>query len=132
MPITDIAAGQSASVAWKVTEDLCTTRGRFQIFSTPNLVLLLESAGIQALAEHLDKGQACVGTRVDISHSGATLLGQTVTATATVTEVDRRRVAFAVEVHDDDAPVATGTHERFVVDVANFEARLADKAARLA
>jgi predicted thioesterase len=52
-----------------------------------------------------------------------------VRATATVTEVDRRRVAFTVVVEDDVERIGAGTHERFVIDVATFEARLASKGA---
>ena len=36
------------------------------------------------------------------------------TATATVTEVDRRRVVFDIRVEDDMEVIGSGTHERFV------------------
>ena len=49
----------------------------------------------------------------------------------TVTEVDRRRVAFEIRVEDDTEVIGTGTHERFVIDLPAFEQRLATKAERV-
>ncbi|MGY1836660.1 thioesterase family protein [Blastococcus sp. SYSU DS0510] len=111
-----------------VEAEHCTRRGEYDIFSTPNLVLLLEEAAIEALAPHLRGDQASVGSKVDVAHTAPTLRGQTVKATATVTEVDRRRVAFDIRVEDDTEVIGTGTHERFVVDLPGFESRLAAKA----
>ena len=94
-------------------------------------MLLLEEAAIEALAPYLSEDQASVGTKLEVAHTAATLLGQTVKATATVTEVDRRRVVFSINVVDDVEEIGSGTHERFVIDVPGFEDRLAKKSARL-
>ena len=88
-------------------------------------------AAIEALAPYLREDQASVDTKVEVAHTAATLLGQTVTATATVTEVDRRRVAFSITVVDDLEEIGSGTHERFIVDVPGFEERLAQKSSQL-
>ena len=100
--------------------------------ATPDLVLLLEAAAIEALAPHLPEHQSSVGTTIDIAHSAATLKGQTVTCTATVTEVDRRRIVFDIVATDGIDTVCTGSHERFVVDLEKFGARLAEKAEKVA
>jgi fluoroacetyl-CoA thioesterase len=122
-----IETGVTATLARTVGEEHCTTRGQYDIFSTPNLVLLLEEAAIEALAPHLEADQDSVGSRVDVSHVAPTLKGQEVTAVATVTGVDRRRVTFEVEISDDVEVIGRATHERFVVDVPKLEARLAEK-----
>jgi fluoroacetyl-CoA thioesterase len=114
-----------------VEADHCTRRGDYDIFSTPNLFLLLEEAAIEGLAPHIRADQASVGSKVDVAHIAPTLRGQTVRATATVTEVDRRRVLFDIRVEDDQELVGHGTHERFVVDLPSFEDRLAAKAQQL-
>ncbi len=114
-----------------VEAEHCTRRGEYDIFSTPNLVLLLEEAAIEGLAPHLRDDQASVGSKVDVAHIAPTLRGQTVRATATVTEVDRRRVLFDIRVEDDEELIGHGTHERFVVDLPSFEDRLAAKAKQL-
>lgn len=115
----------------RVEEQHCTRRGEDEIFSTPNLVLLLEEAAIEALAPFLGDDQASVGSKVDVSHVAPTLRGQTVTATATVTEVDRRRVVFDIEVEDDIEVIGRGSHERFIVDLPKLTSRLAEKRAAL-
>ena len=114
-----------------VEAEHCTRRGEYDIFSTPNLVLLLEEAAIEGLAPHIREDQASVGSKVDIAHIAPTLRGQTVRATATVTEVERRRVLFDIRVEDDKELIGTGTHERFVIDLPSFEERLAAKAEQL-
>ena len=129
--LEDIKVGTTGTLTRLVEEKYCTTRGDYQIFSTPNLVLLLEETAIEALTPHLPSTQSSVGTRVDVAHSAATLLGQKVTCTATVTEVDRRRIVFDITATDGVESITSGSHERFVVDLDKFGARLAEKAAAL-
>jgi fluoroacetyl-CoA thioesterase len=128
MTSTALVPGVQGVLERTVAAEHCTRRGEYDIFSTPHLVLLLEEAAIEGLAPYLREDQASVGSKVEIVHSAPTLLGQTVRATATVTEVDRRRVAFEIRVEDDTEVIGTGTHERFVIDLPAFEQRLAAKA----
>ena len=129
--LEDITVGTTATITKVVEEQECTVRGDYQIFSTPYLVLLLEAAAIEALAPFRPEGQASVGTNVHVDHTAATLLGQTLTATATVIEADRRRFVFSIDVKDDIDQVSTGTHERFVIDLGKFGTKLGEKAASL-
>ena len=129
--LEDITVGTTATITKVVEEQECTVRGGYQIFSTPYLVHLLEAAAIEALAPFLPEGQASVGTNVHVDHTAATLLGQTLTATATVIEADRRRFVFSIDVKDDIDQVSTGTHERFVIDLGKFGTKLGEKAASL-
>jgi predicted thioesterase len=101
--------------------------GNVNVFSTPALIALLEAAAIAALDGHLPPGQTSVGTRLDVRHLAATPVGMTVRATATLIQVDGRRLVFEVEAHDDVEQVGAGTHERFVVDKARFEVRVTAK-----
>lgn len=129
--LEDVLVGTSGTITRVVAENDCTIRGDYQIFSTPNLVLLLEETAIEALAPFLPDTQSSVGTNVNVVHSAATLLGQTVTCTATVSEVDRRRIVFDITATDGVDTITSGSHERFVVDLEKFGARLAEKAASL-
>ena len=126
-----LTTGAQAVLERRVGPEHCIRRGQFEIFSTPNLVLLLEDAAMDALAPFLGEGQSSVGSKVQVAHTAPTLLGQTVRATATVTEVDRRRVVFSIRVEDDVEVIGTGTHERYLVDVARLEERLSGKRAAL-
>jgi fluoroacetyl-CoA thioesterase len=119
--------GVNGTLTRTVTRDLTTQRGEYHIFSTPNVVLLLEETAIEALRPHLNPGEDSVGSRVEITHTAPTLEGQIVTATATVTAVDRRRVVFEIVINDDTEEIARGTHERFVIQLEKFSSRLDDK-----
>ncbi|MFI7633519.1 thioesterase family protein [Nonomuraea sp. NPDC049400] len=119
-----LAPGVSAGLTWVVAERHCTRRGDHDIFSTPNLVHLIEDAAIEALTPYLADGEGSVGSKVEIAHVAPTLKGGKVTATATVTEVDRRRVTFAVVAEDANGKVGEGTHERFIINLDKFAAKL--------
>jgi predicted thioesterase len=54
----------------------------------------------------------------------------TATITVEVTEIDRRRIVFRVEVRDEVDEAGKGTHERFIVDAAQRLPRLQDKLSR--
>lgn len=126
--LDDIHPGHSYTMERLVEGKYCTRRGEYQIFSTPDLVLLLEETAIEALAPHLPDTQSSVGSKVEVAHVAPTLFGQHVWCTATVTLVDRRRVVFDIQARDDVETIASGTHERFVVDLDRFSVRLAEKA----
>ncbi len=59
------------------------------------------------------------------------LLGMWVDITATVSEIDRRRITFEVEVCDALDTVGRARHVRFVVDLARQKERLEAKAAKV-
>jgi fluoroacetyl-CoA thioesterase len=99
-----------------------------RVYATPMLVRDIEMACRELLLAHLDAGEDSVGTRVEIDHIGATLLGMTVALSVRVAEVNGRAVVFEVEGHDAVEPVVRGKHARFVVDVAKTALRLAAKA----
>jgi predicted thioesterase len=130
--LSDLSAGESHTLERVIEDADCTTRGEYRIFATPDLVLLLEASAIELLRPFLPEEQSSVGSHVDIAHSAPTLAGQRVWCTATVTLVDRRRVVFEIEARDDVETIATGTHERFVVDLDRFSGRLSEKASAAA
>ena len=101
-----------------------------RVYATPMLVRDIENACRDLLLQHLDAGEDSVGTRVEIDHLAATLLGMPVTLTVTVAEVKGRAVTLEVQGRDSVEPICRGRHARFVVDVKTTEQRLAAKAAK--
>jgi fluoroacetyl-CoA thioesterase len=55
----------------------------------------------------------------------------TVRVRAEVTAVQGRKVSFRAVAHDEFDCIAEGTHERHVVDAARFNAKVAEKTARM-
>ena len=99
-----------------------------RVYATPMLVRDIEVTAREMLLPHLDEGEDSVGTRVEIDHIGATLLGMPVTLTVRIAAVEGRAVTFDVEGRDSVEPIVRGKHARFVVDVAKTAQRLAAKA----
>ena len=102
-----------------------------RVYATPELVRDIEFTCRDLLLEHAEAGEDSVGTAVNVSHSAATPQGAWVEITATVAEVDGRRVAFEVVALDALEEVARGRHSRFMVEVAKLGERVAGKIARL-
>lgn len=101
--------------------------GGVQGLATPTLVLWLEEAAVLATNAYLEPGQATVGTLVNIRHLAATPVGMTVRVRAELTAIDGRRLTFHVQAEDERERISEGTHERFIIDLTRFEARLASK-----
>ncbi len=98
------------------------------VFATPMMIRAMENAALNAVREYLERGESAVGTAIDIRHLAATPVGHQVTATATVTKVEGRRIWFDVSARDETEEIGRGTHERMVVDLRRLETRLAQKA----
>ncbi len=128
--MTPLEPGLTGECAWTVTSEMTAARvgsGLVEVFSTPMLVGLMESAAVAALADSLAEGSTSVGTRIDVSHLAATPTGMTVHARATLTAVDGRRLTFQIEAWDDADRIGEAVHERMIIDRGRFESRIADK-----
>ena len=99
------------------------------VFATPMMIRAMENAALNAIRDYLEPGESAVGTAVDIKHLAATPTGHQVTATATVTRVEGRRIWFDVTARDEIENIGSGTHERMVIDLKRLSQKLAQKAA---
>jgi predicted thioesterase len=104
--------------------------GVVKVLATPVLVNLLEAAALDAAEKHIAAGHQTVGIRLDIRHFAATPVGLRVRAKAEVIDVDRRMVVFHVWAEDDVELIADGTHERVIITLEKFDARMRAKSER--
>ena len=111
----------------EVTEAMTTRRGDYQVFSTPSMVQFCESSAGELIAPHLQPGQGQVGMIVTIRHMGPTPMGKRVRAEVDLTAVDRRRLTFKIKVFDDVEQVGECDHDRFIVDLDKYQAKLKKK-----
>ena len=98
--------------------------GDMPVLATPAMMALMENAAMLAVARHLPEGCTTVGGHITASHLKPTPVGETVTATATVTRVEGKKIEFKVEAHCGDTLLGEGTHLRFIVDREKFLSRL--------
>jgi predicted thioesterase len=101
-----------------------------RVLGTPFLILHLEMASRNLALPQLDAGFDTVGTVVNISHLAATPLGMKATFHAEVVGLEDRRIQFKVEAYDEREKIADGWHERAIVNVERFAARVQAKRQR--
>ncbi len=122
-----IRIGAEGSATYTVTDDDTATAlgsGDVPVLATPRLLAWCEAVTVIALAAELGQGATSVGVRVELDHLAATPVGATVRIRAEVSEVDDRRVTFAVTADDESGTAATATVVRVVVDRQRFIDRL--------
>lgn len=96
-----------------------------RLYGTPQLIYDIEVTCRDLLMEFADPGENSVGTDVRLAHTGATLLGDKAEITATVKEINGKRVRFSVVARDSRQQIATGEHERAMVEVEKLRSRVA-------
>ena len=103
-----------------------------RVYATPELCRDIEHTCREALFEHVGPEEDSVGMEIMVQHSAPTLPGMEVSITATVTNVEGRKVSFDVVATDELEPIGTGKHVRFIVDREKTYERLRAKAAKRA
>jgi fluoroacetyl-CoA thioesterase len=96
------------------------------VLATGYLVGLLEWACIEAIRPYLEwPREQSLGTHVNFSHVAATPAGRTITVDVRLERVEGRKLYFTLSAHDGVNLISEGTHERHVIDVERFNAKLA-------
>ncbi|HVV80135.1 MAG TPA: thioesterase family protein [Pseudolabrys sp.] len=103
-----------------------------KVFATGFMVVLIEWACIQLMTPHMDAGEGSLGTAINVTHLAATPPGFTVTVDVECTKIDGKKLEFNVRAHDGADLIGEGTHGRAVVMWDKFNARVAQKAEKVA
>ncbi len=101
-----------------------------RVYATPKLLYDVEYACRDLLIEHIEPGKDSVGTRVELDHVGASMLGMWVDITVTIVEVNGGAVTFEFSARDAIEEIARGKHNRFVVGLEKTAQRLKAKLAK--
>ncbi len=131
MTDTELTVGLQAEMTLTVAPEHLASRwgsGGVDVLATPQMIGWMEQVAVRAVDHLLPAGYCSVGIHVDVRHLAATLPGHTVTARATLEEIDGRRLVFRVTAEDDAGPIGEGTHERMIVDLQRFMARAGTRA----
>jgi fluoroacetyl-CoA thioesterase len=94
------------------------------VYSTPDMIRLMEIAAFHALHPFCDEGELNVGTQINIEHRAATGIGAEVLATAELESFDGRFYSFRVTAHDGKQEIGRGTVGRAVIRLGQFMAKL--------
>jgi fluoroacetyl-CoA thioesterase len=101
-----------------------------RVYATPKLLYDVEFACRDLLIEHIEAGKDSVGTRVELDHVGATMMGMWVEISVTLTEVNGNAVSFDFSARDSVEEIARGKHQRYIVGIEKTAQRLKAKLAK--
>jgi len=90
------------------------------VYSTPDMIRLMEVAAFHALQPYCEGDEITVGTAIHVEHRAASGLGAKVKAEATLESFDGRFYTVRVVAHDDTQELGHGTVGRAVVSVGKF------------
>jgi len=90
------------------------------VYSTPDMIRLMEIAAFHALQPYMEGDEITVGTAINIEHRAASGVGAKVRADATLESYDRRFYTVRVIARDDTREIGRGTVSRAVVSVSKF------------
>jgi fluoroacetyl-CoA thioesterase len=91
-----------------------------QVYSTPDMIRLMETAAFLALQPFCEEGEITVGTSIHVEHRAASGIGALVKAEATLESFDGRFYTLRVSARDDVQEIGRGTVGRAVVSVEKF------------
>ena len=83
-------------------ENIAATMGSgdLEVFATPAMVALMENAAMNAVVGELPEGATTVGAMMNTTHIKPSAMGDTVSATAVLKEVEGRKLTFEVHAKD--------------------------------
>lgn len=102
------------------------------VYSTPDMIRLMETASFHALQPFCGEGEITVGISIHVEHRAASAIGQRIRAEAELESFDGRFYMMRVTANDGTLEIGRGTVGRAVVHVPTFLARMREKAARAA
>jgi len=91
-----------------------------QVYSTPDMVRLMEIAALHAIQPYCEGDEITVGTAINIIHRAASGVGAHIRAEAVVEKFDGRFYTVRVSARDDAQEIGSGTVGRAVVGVGKF------------
>lgn len=94
------------------------------VYSTPDMIRLMETAAFRALQPCCEGDEITVGTSINIEHRAASGIGARVRSEAVLESFDGRFYLLRVTARDDVQEIGRGTVGRAVVSVGKFVERM--------
>jgi fluoroacetyl-CoA thioesterase len=97
------------------------------VYSTPDMIRLMETAAFQALQPYCEGDEITVGTSIHVEHRAASGIGARIRAEAVFESFDGRFYILGVTARDEVREIGRGTVGRAVVKQGKFVDRLIKK-----
>ena len=90
------------------------------VYSTPDMIRLMETAAFLALQPYCEGDEITVGTSINIQHRAASGIGAHIQAEAVLESFDGRFYLLRVTARDDVQEIGLGSVGRAVVSIGSF------------
>ena len=90
------------------------------VYSTPDMIRLMETAAFLALQPYCEGDEISVGTSINIQHRQASGIGARIKAEAVLESFDGRFYTLRVTARDDVQEIGRGTVGRAIVSVGSW------------
>lgn len=94
------------------------------VYSTPDMIRLMETAAFHALQPYCEGDEITVGTSIHIEHRAASGIGARIKAEAILQSFDGRFYTLGVTARDDVQEIGRGTVGRAVVSIGKFMSKM--------
>jgi len=118
---SELKPGLMWTQTYETTVQMRASQLTADVFSTPAMIGLMEGTCVRVTAAYLDEGENTVGMHVDVYHLAPTKIGQSVTVTAEIIEIDGNKIRYAVSAtNDEGVKIGEGKHRRAVIQTKKF------------
>jgi predicted thioesterase len=90
------------------------------VYSTPDMIRLMETAAFRALQPYCEGDEITVGTSINVQHRAASGIGSHIQADAVLESFNGRFYTLRVTALDEAQEIGRGTVGRAVVSVGKF------------
>jgi predicted thioesterase len=97
------------------------------VYSTPDMIRLMETAAFHALQPYCKGDEITVGTSINVEHRAASGVGAHIRAEAVLESFDGRFYTLRVTARDDVQEIGRGTVGRAVVSIGKFVEKMKGK-----
>ncbi len=116
-----LVPGLSHTRSCVTTPDMRATQLAFDVLSTPAMIGLMERTSVELMMPYLSENEQTVGIHVDVRHRAPTRIGQRVTITAELLEIEGNKLRFSViAANDEGVKIGEGTHRRAIIKMNQF------------
>lgn len=98
------------------------------LYSTPDMIRLMETAAFRALQPYCEGDEMTVGTAIHVEHRAASGIGAKIKAEAVLESFDGKFYNVRVSARDDTREIGRGTVSRAVVSLGKFLAKMRNAA----
>jgi len=102
------------------------------VYSTPDMIRLMETAAFHALQPYCEGDEITVGTSINVQHRAASSVGSHIKAEAALESFDGRFYTVRVTARDEIQEIGRGTVGRAVVSIGQFMEKMQSRSKRSA